>query len=656
MLFPSDLFSRSGCFLLVWLAALFVPSLRALEWIAPTQEELSATVSQIDPGAGAEILYRFKQIDDGDYNSPGTDEYVRIKIFNEKGVRQFDKIEVQWASGERISSLEARVIKPNGAIINVEKQAFYDRDVIKAGNEKVRARAFSFPHLEPGDIIEYKSCLVGDSNIIASTFFFLSDIPTRRVIFRIKPAPLIHQYKTMTYFYKCDQQRVKMDGEGFGEVTLSNLPAFVSEPFMEPRFDAEPWIMFYPSKADQSPKKFWEEIADKARKRVHRYAKKPGKFVAATAARIVEGVSDPGEKLIRINDYCRGNILNYWVYASKDSLIDKIRKQYDRSPEDLIKTKLGNSDDIPVLFVALARAQGIDAHIALCSNRRDGVFKPSLPVEYYLNELFVAVKINGKWKVYDPAHNMVNTGMLRWQNEGVPAMVVLPKGTEWVVTGKTPATRSVTKRTGTMRLNDEGTLLGDVNIEYSGQAEISARHLYHSETDKKIEQLVRDDVQSRLPNAEITDIRVTNTDNVLKPLVLTYSVKIPGYADRTGQRIFIQPGFFTKGEPARFTADERKLAMFFNYAETFEDNVTIKVPAGFRLEEGSAPADIPPANWGHYKISIGMKKSENSIIYNREFSFSPLLVPPEHYKAVKHIFDAVHASDSHLLTFRMGAQ
>lgn len=649
--------SKSICFLLACLAVLFAPPVRALEWITPAQEELSATAPQIDPDAGAEILHRIKQIDSSGYTTSATDEYVRIKIFNEKGVRQFDKIEIETGPRQRLHSLEARVIKPDGAIIDVEQQAFYDRDAIKSGDVKVRVRAFSFPQLAAGDIAEYKYSIINDENIMANVFFILSGVPTRRVLFRLKPPPLLFDEVTMAYFYKCAEQKMQMDEEGFNYVSMEKLPAFVREPFMEPESDVQPCIIFHPMRPGVGLGVFWGAIAGAHRERSERHVKKPSKLVAQTAARIVVGASTPEEKLARINDYCRTQILNYSVHESNDPSIDKIRKKDNRSPDELIKTKLGNNWEIPVLFVALARSQGINARIALCADKRNGEFKVNMPaMAYSLRDMLAAVNIDGKWKMYDPAHDMAGTGMLQWQNEGVQAMIVLAKGFKWVVTEKTAASRSVTKRTATMRLNDDGTLTGDASIEYSGHAEIVARHLYHSETDKKIEQLVRDDVQSRLPNAEVTDIRLANKDDVLKPLVLTYSVKIPGYAERTGQRLFIQPAFFSKGEPVRFTAEERRQNVFFKYAETFEDNVTIRMPDGFRLEEGSAPPGLPAGSWGYYKVGIGMKKSENSIIYKREFSFSPLLVPREYYKGVKHIFDLVRLNDSHMLTFRAEAE
>ena len=104
----------------------------------------------------------------------------------------------------------------------------------------------------------------------------------------------------------------------------------------------------------------------------------------------------------------------------------------------------------------------------------------------------------------------------------------------------------------------------------------------------------------------------------------------------------------------RFTENERKYDLFFSYGETWRDDVTIQLPAGFQLEEGSAPSDIGTAGCGNYNASIGLRKSTNSIIYKRDFSFRVLTYPASNYKNMKLLFDLIHNRDSHTLTLRTG--
>jgi len=87
-------------------AIAFASPAHAVTWLPVTAEDRAATASKIDPDAGAEILYRMKQYDNGEMGAGETSEYVRIKVFNEKGVRRASKVEIVCTSYETIGWLE----------------------------------------------------------------------------------------------------------------------------------------------------------------------------------------------------------------------------------------------------------------------------------------------------------------------------------------------------------------------------------------------------------------------------------------------------------------------------------------------------------------------------------------------------------------------
>ena len=71
------------------------------------------------------------------------------------------------------------------------------------------------------------------------------------------------------------------------------------------------------------------------------------------------------------------------------------------------------------------------------------------------------------------------------------------------------------------------------------------------------EETLRDALKAQMSTAELTDIHIENVSDRLKPFTYQYHVRVPGYAQRTGKRIFIQPEFFEHGMPAVFTASDR---------------------------------------------------------------------------------------------------
>jgi hypothetical protein len=64
-------------------------------------------------------------------------------------------VEIEEPGGRRITNVEGRTIKPDGAIVELKKDGIFDRELAKTKNTKVRGKTFRLPNVEVGDIIEY---------------------------------------------------------------------------------------------------------------------------------------------------------------------------------------------------------------------------------------------------------------------------------------------------------------------------------------------------------------------------------------------------------------------------------------------------------------------------------------------------------------------
>ncbi len=67
------------------------------------------------------------------------------------------------------------------------------------------------------------------------------------------------------------------------------------------------------------------------------------------------------------------------------------------------------------------------------------------------------------------------------------------------------------------------------------------------ETPEQREKKLKDSVNVRFGGAELSEIKIESANDPIKPFVYSYKVRVPGYAERTGKRLFLQPAFFQKG-------------------------------------------------------------------------------------------------------------
>ena len=210
-----------------------------------------------------------------------------------------------------------------------------------------------------------------------------------------------------------------------------------------------------------------------------------------------------------------------------------------------------------------------------------------------------------------------------------------------------------------LKLTEDGTLEGEVRVEYTGHAAYDKKEYNDDDSPARREETLRDSVKARLSTAELADVRIENVTDPVKPFAYAYRVRVPGYAQRTGKRLFIQPAFFQHGLKPLFSAAERRNNIYFHYPWSEDDTVEITLPEGFALDNADAPQAFQSGEISSYAVKIAVTTDGRTLIYRRTFFFgggdSGLLYPPTSYPGLKTLFDELHKRDNHTITLKQGA-
>jgi transglutaminase superfamily protein len=436
------------------------------------------------------------------------------------------------------------------------------------------------------------------------------------------------------------------------------MPALHEEPRMPPENQLKTWMLIYYSKDEKlDPEKYWFDLG----KRIYDATKsllKVNDDVRQAAASVTADAKTDDEKIARLFEFCRTKIKNVTDDASGVSPEERKKIKENKTPGDTLKRGTGTGGDIDLLFAALATAAGFDARIVMAPDRGDLFFDKSIPNAYFLEPSSIALRVGDTWKFYNPGYNYVPLGMLRWQEEGQQTLVTDPKQPVWLNTPLSDPEKSRIHRRAKLKLGDDGTLEGDVQIEYSGQFAIERKEENDDDSETQREESLKDEVKGHLSTAELGDIRVENVTDPVKPFVYTYHVKVPGYAQRTGKRLFLQPAFFQRGVSPLFSASTRQYPVYFHYPWLEDDEVLIELPQGFSLDNADAPAPFSGGPVGEYKPSIGVTKDGRTLIYKRTFFFGgggTILFPVNAYPQVKNFFDMLNKQDNHTVTLKQAA-
>ena len=242
----------------------------------------------------------------------------------------------------------------------------------------------------------------------------------------------------------------------------------------------------------------------------------------------------------------------------------------------------------------------MDARIANVAGRDDSFFNPSLMDPYFLNRWGIAVKIDGAWEFSDPASPYLPHGMLQWPEEGVQALVTDPTEPVFVTTPFSRPETTVTQRKGEFRLLEDGTLEGAVTVEATGHVGANWKSRDDGKEPDERERDLEERLRARFSTAEISDVNIENVTDLHRPYRYTYHVRVPGYAMRSGKRLFLQPAYFQFNLAPRFQTSERKHDICFSYGWTEKDHVTIDLPEGYTLEKPESPAPFKLGKAGRY--------------------------------------------------------
>ena len=623
------------------------------DWRPISPAELAAK-PQVEPDADAEAIFWEVRVDDSSADELALRHYVRIKIFTERGRDQFSRHDIVFTKGSKVKDVEARVTKPDGSTVFLKKEDVLEREILKTSGVKVKAKSFALPGLEIGSIVEYRYKEAYDNAEANMRLVFQREVPIQTISYFVRP---FSGSRGMYYEpFNIGTTKFEKDKNGFHRATMTNVPAFREEPSMAAEDEVRSWVYIYYSAVEpKKPDEYWRDISKFAYD-LSKESMKVNDEVKRITAEVISGASTDEDKLKRIYEYTKSQVRNL-SYADKRNDEEWKNALKSKTPGDTLKLKYGTATDVDNLFGAMARAAGFDARQSLSGSRNELTFDRSVPnATLMLNSSNIAVKVGDGWRFFSPGSYYAPFGMLSWAEEGQIALIADSKEAIWQPMQFAPSERSRETRTGKFKLNADGTLEGEGTIEYTGHwaAFIKAVNRGDSDSEKenKLKSLLKSNI---LGTTEVESFSIENMNDPEKPVIYRFKIKVPGFASRTGKRLFFQPNVFERSAKPRFTANTRKYDISFNYPYSEKDDIVIELPSGFALENADAPYPITDKQGiGVHKVNIGVR-NDKELVYSREFSFGNnglVRFQSASYPALKGLFEAFNKADVHQLTLR----
>lgn len=648
--FPALLFF---CFCLVFLfSAQIVSAQQDIVWRPVSPAELQLKTPQVEPDADAEAIFWEVRLDDKKSGKLSYNHYVRVKIFTERGRERFSKFDIPFVKGKKVEDVAARVIKPDGSIVALDPKDIFEREIVNARKIKIKAISFAVPGIEPGVIVEYQYReVIKNDSASGERLIFQRDIPIQKVSYYVRP----FEGTNLKYsYYNMSELRFGEDpsSKGFYVGTMTNVPAYKEEPYMPPDDEVRRWV--YLKYENIGTLLTWNFLST-GYGELLKGATKSNKELKAKAAELTAGATTDEEKLRRIYDFTQKQIRNI---NFDPSFTDEQRENLKiKDADDVLKRGMAPSMWIDLLFAALAKAAGYEVNILISGDRSENFFSPQkYESPRFVHPAAIAVGVGNGWQYFNPGTPYLPFGKLVWYEEGVQGMLVSERGFVWKTTPFSDHKESSAKRSGKFKLLADGTLEGTVRLEYQGHQAINRRRSDFDDSAAKREENIKNEFKERMSAAEVSAVTIENFNDSSKPLTYILNVRVPNYAQKTGKRLFLQPGFFEYGAKPVFSSATRTNSIYFPYSWSEQDSVEIEMPKDFELENADSPGITADSKKiGSLNITMSVEKEKNLLKYDRQFHFGAdgnILFPTTAYKPLKGLFDAFHKADSHTLTLK----
>jgi hypothetical protein len=629
--------------LLVVLGFLYQTHARGADWLPVTPEELQMTREPKAPGAPA--IYLFTQVDRDDTDSD-TYYYNRLKILTEEG-RKWANVEIPFVKGsDNVRSIEARTIRPDGSIVPFDGTVF-DKAIVSRRGAKLLAKTFTLPDVQPGSIIEYRYRYHTPMGLIFDSHWILSQgLFTRNGRYSLTPYP----YFALQWSWPQglpDGSSAPTKDHGRIRLETHDVPAFVTEELMPPANELRYRVDFIYSsdpKLQTDPVKFWQSFGHNSFYQLSKFVDRP-KVMQRALAELVQPSDTPEEKLRKI--YARVSQMRNTSFERSKTEEETQRESVKpaHNVEDVWNRGSGDAFELTYLFLALARAAGVHADLALVATRDQYFFNRRLMNTRQLNSNLVIVTLDGKPVYLDPGVPFTPFGLLPWNETAMEALRVDDDGGSWVSVPLPPATASRIEHKARLKLDGNGALKGKLTVRYTG-LEAAWRRLTErneDETDRK--QFLEDQLRGSVPVG--IEVELTNTPDWSSweaPLVAEYDLEIPGWATAVGRRQLLRVGLFGNEEDHTFEQSTRVQPVYFDFPYQRADDIAVELPAGTRA------ASVPKAqkiasSTSVYSYDFSAETHDNLVHISRDLSIQMLLVAAKFYPELRGFYQTIRAGD-----------
>ena len=605
-------------------------------WTQPTPDELKMTS---EPGApGAAVTCLAMSVWD-EYNRAQTHQiYVRLKILTEEG-RKYADIEIPYDRDLVFKSVEARTVHSDGSVTVFSGEP-YDKLIEKDKHSQRTAKVITLPDVQVGSILEYRIVYVlGRYVSYYPRWYVQRRFFVRKAHYEYAPDQL--NYLIPRFFPvlpKGAEVRVDTKRKVYS-LDIENVPPLVDEDYQPPMESLSYRVLFYYTDA-KSPEDFWKKEGESWSKSVDGFLYPSDLRAAAT--QITGGNASAMDKAKALYGAVM-KLENTDFTRERTHAENKADRVKIENAIDIWKAKRGYSNEIALLYVALARASGLNAYVARLVDRSRAVFLPEYASMSQLGDFIAIVNVDGKDVFLDPGERYCPFGVLAWKHSGTKGLRQTDHGAELMMTPSLGYKSSSVTRSADLSIDATGSVTGSLRVAMTGASALVWRQGALSSDELEIDKRLAETLKKGLPESlEIKVNEIKGLGDYEAPLVAVIDVK-GTLGNVAGKRVIVPATLFATDSLDPFEEKTRVNPVDLEFPYVVQDEVTLHVPESLTVESVPQNAEVTLPHNALYRAGFKHKNAE--IKSSRLLLIANNLYSTDEYGALRDFFQKLNAKD-----------
>lgn len=532
-----------------------------------------------------------------DLGSAGRVVYTRrvvFKVWTKQAAEDWGIIEESWSPWQDDRpAVRARVISPDGSVHELDPKTIADAPVRDDDNNLVsdqRMIRAPLPAMEPGAIVEQEIVDRRNSPTLSAGmvryYYFGNSVPVERTHLTIRaPETLPLRYKTALLPDVAVRERSE---SGIHQLDFDQGPMKPVEervPFLPSSEPRQAHVAFSTAQSWQAIAEEYSAIVEKQIKGFNGNSFLPKFAASATREAKIRTIVEKLDREIRYTG----------VEFGEASVVP-------RPPAEVLQRKYGDCKDKAVLAVALLRAAGIEARVALLLSSFGEDVEPELPgMDIFNHAIVYAPGAPDYW--LDLTDLDVRPGVIAPENQGRWSLIARPTTNNLVHVPDLSAEQNRVVETREFVLPELGRARIVETSETYGSADREYRSWFGSRSDKELRESLKSYIDTAYGEAKIGRISAGDAEDLSKPFTLRIELEDAqrGVTARTEAAVGIFVSHITARLPRFFREDpkdqpvgkgveakeEPQRTQDFEVSEPFiqEWRYKITAPAGFRVRQ-----------------------------------------------------------------------